>query len=76
MNHHFMASLHCTHCCALRRDKGGSKAAIYPDVKRSAEEKAEETTGDKPISQLYQNANATAQVNSVPGSTDAFDKVK
>lgn len=63
-------------CCALHRDKGGSKAAIYPDVKRSAEEKAEETTGDKPISQLYQNANATAQVNSVPGSTDAFDKVK
>ena len=59
-----------------RSDKGGSKAGIYSDVKRSAEDKAGETTGDKPISQLYQNANATAQVQSVPGSTDAFDKVK
>ena len=74
------AILPCPHCIpclrCLRRDKAGSKAGIYRDVKHSTEEKADETTGDKPISQLYQNANATAQVNSVPGSTDAFDKVK
>lgn len=45
-------------------------------MKQSTEDKAHETTGEAPISQLYQNANAAAETTSVPGSTDASKKMK
>lgn len=61
---------------SLARDHGGEKGNIYTDMKTSTEDKAHETTGKAPISQLYPNANATAQTTSIPGSSDAFKKTK
>jgi hypothetical protein len=63
-------------CAVVDRDHGGSKGGIYSDMKASTEDKAHETTGEAPISQLYQNANASAETTSVPGSTDASKKMK
>jgi len=63
-------------CAVMDRDHGGSKGGIYSAMKQSTEDKAHETTGEAPISQLYQNANAAAETTSVPGSTDASKKMK